>query len=90
MNLGPILQAALTYFVKPSHILTGMVGQTPATVANKPLWIRIILSKLTPLILLLILSIFIDDQNLDAQLTNMACEMQLIDCGGQPTDEDFN
>jgi hypothetical protein len=90
MSLGQILQIVLTYFVKPSHILTGMVGQTPTTLADKPIWIRLLFSKLTPLLILAIVAAFAHDPDLDQQLTDMACEMNLITCTGDNLNEDID
>jgi hypothetical protein len=67
-----------------------MVGQTPATLADKPVWVRLLFSKLTPLLILAVVAAFANNPTLDKQLSDMACEMKLIDCVGAIPNEDLD
>jgi hypothetical protein len=80
MGIVTVFMNVLAYFVKPSKALTRSLGHDP-NIDKLPLWIKIVASRLGPLLVILILSLMTTDPDVQAQLEAMACEMQIMTCG---------
>jgi hypothetical protein len=85
MNPVLILLSVFNYFVKPSRTLIKTIGHTEESIQTKPLWIRLLLARVMPVVLVTCIAAFGTEDDFVAA-RDLICSPDMFDCGASQYD----